>query len=291
MRSRARRLAVRILPPVVTDLVRAVRRRGRSDGESEWQYLPEGWPDRNEGAGWEHETVAATQARSWEALRQRVATPAPVTGTSGAGGVPEPGDYALHNTLMVFAYVFGLAALGTKRLRMLDWGCGVGQYRTLANALFPSIELEYHCLELAHLARQGRMLHADATFHADEGPAFARTYDLVMASGSLQYVPDWRAELRKIAAVCERYLYVTRLPMIERAPSFVVLQTPRRVGYETAYPGWLLNRGEFLGEAGSHDLRLVREFLIWERPSVPDAPEQADYRGFLFSRGSGVVGP
>ena len=66
------------------------------------------------------------------------------------------------------------------------------------------------------------------------------------------------------------------------AASFVVVQRPYVHGYDTEYPGWFLNRAEFLAAADGLGMRLVREFLIQERPFVPDAPEQADYRGFLF---------
>jgi hypothetical protein len=45
----------------------------------------------------------------------------------------------------------------------------------------------------------------------------------------------------------------------------------------------VFNRGEFLHATGVLGLTLVREFLIWERSAVIGAPEQADYRGFLFA--------
>jgi hypothetical protein len=54
--------------------------------------------------------------------------------------------------------------------------------------------------------------------------------------------------------------------------------------YDTEYPGWFLNRGQFLDEAATLGLRLRREFLTGEEPAVAGAPEQAVYRGFLFDR-------
>ena len=76
---------------------------------------------------------------------------------------------------------------------------------------------------------------------------------------------------------------MTRQPFVAAGPSFVVVQRPSRHGYLTEYPGWFLNRDEFLAEARGLGLELTREFLIAERPIVPDAPVQADYRGFLFA--------
>jgi hypothetical protein len=62
----------------------------------------------------------------------------------------------------------------------------------------------------------------------------------------------------------------------------VVVQRPHACGYHTEYLGWFLNRDEFLSAAAGCGLGLRREFLIDERPPVPGAPEQAEYRGFLF---------
>ena len=61
-----------------------------------------------------------------------------------------------------------------------------------------------------------------------------------------------------------------------------MIQRPYACGYETEYQGWFLNRHEFITCAEELGLHLLREFLIDERPFVPNAPAQAAYRGFLF---------
>jgi hypothetical protein len=61
------------------------------------------------------------------------------------------------------------------------------------------------------------------------------------------------------------------------------MHRPSKIGYETAYPGWFLNRDEVLAAAAGAGQDLVREFLIWESAVVPGAPEQPEFRGFLFS--------
>jgi hypothetical protein len=62
------------------------------------------------------------------------------------------------------------------------------------------------------------------------------------------------------------------------------VQRPYSAGYNTEYIGWFINRCEFLDYASSCKLELVREFLILDRPYVHKAPEQGEYRGFLFKR-------
>jgi putative methyltransferase (TIGR04325 family) len=188
---------------------------------------------------------------------------------------------------MRVGHVLARAARGRDRLSMLDWGGGIGHYYIYASALLPEVELDYHCRDLSRFAAAGRDVVPQATFHDADETALARAYDLVLASSSLHYSEDWRGTLARLASVTDHYLYVTRQPFIATAPSFVVVQRPHRHGYLTEYPGWFLNRGEFLAEARALGLDLLREFLIAERPVVPGAPEQADYRGFLFAAPSG----
>ncbi len=278
----ARRIARALLPPVVTSAYRHIWRRSREEAPPDWEYLPGGWPEPSIASpGWNSESVAETQLERWPAFVRSLATSTPFgLSNESAGGSP---DYGVHNTVMSFGYVLARAAQGRKRLSMLDWGGGIGHYCVYAKALLPDLQLDYHCRDLPNLVAGGRTVLPEATFYVDEDEALAMRYDLVVASSSLHYSRDWRPLLARLATATSGYLYVTRQPFVKHADSFVVVQRPHRFGYQTEYPGWFLNRDEFLGAAGESGLNLEREFLIWEIPSVPNAPEAAHYGGFLFS--------
>ena len=194
----------------------------------------------------------------------------------------EAHDREAHNMLVSYAYVLARAARGRDRLSILDWGGGLGHYLALGRTVLPDVELDYHCRELPKVAAAGRELHPDASFHDDDS-CLDRRYDLVLASSSLQYSEDWRGTLRALARAAGSYLYVTRVPLALRSPSFVVLQRAHRYGYDTEYVGWVLSRDEFLGEAAAAALRLVREFLLFGEIDAEGAPERpVEHRGFLF---------
>jgi putative methyltransferase (TIGR04325 family) len=278
-----KRVAKAVLPPVMTSGYRRLRRRLRTAGPPDWEYLPGGWPEASAAVpGWNADSVVKTQLERWPSFVRSVATSAPFgLSNESAGGLP---DYGAHNTIMTFGYVLARAAQNCKRLTMLDWGGGIGHYYAYARALLPDLELAYYCRDLPNLVSGGRTVLPEATFYTNEDEALSKRYDLVVASSSLHYSRDWRPLLARLAAATTGYLYVTRQPFVREADSFVVVQRPHRYGYQTEYPGWFLNRDEFLTAAGEAGLKLVREFLIWEIPNVPNAPEAADYRGFLFSR-------
>lgn len=268
-----------VTPPI---LLRVLSRLLRSRGPSEWEYRPSGWDASSSLRGWDEASVAETQARRWDALADSLAGTAAFS-FNPEGREPGAADVGMHNTLVSFAYVVALAARRTDRLRILDWGGGIGQYSLVARAAVPDVELDYHVVDVPSACRSGAALTTEVTFHPTGSDDWrAGRYDLVVSSSSLQYVRDWEETLGLLAGLTEDLLYVTRLPLVTAVPSFVVVQRPYRHGYDTEYQGWFINRGELLRAAERSDVRPLREFLIDERPDVPHAPEAARYAGLLF---------
>ena len=88
-------------------------------------------------------------------------------------------------------------AHGRDRLSVLDWGGGLGHYAVLARAVLPEVELD--ALSGRALGRGARARGCpEVTFHDDDA-CLDRTYDLVLATGSLQYA-------RGLAGRCSRRL-------------------------------------------------------------------------------------
>lgn len=260
---------VRSLSPPV--LIYALRGLRTALGTPEWECREGLWNRSLAGQGWEDDSVRATLLSRWPAFVARVSGKGPLVGASD-----------LHNSVMVFAYSIARAAVVHNPLSWLDWGGGLGHYHVLGRALLPEITIEYHCRDTGLLVAEGRKLLADAHFYDDDSVCLARRYDFVMASASLHYREDWPALLAGLASATRGLLLVTRLPIVQRAGSFVAIQRPHRHGYFTQYQGWVINRSEFLDRARGLGLSLEREFLIDERPHIKRAPEQCQYRGFLL---------
>jgi putative methyltransferase (TIGR04325 family) len=247
-----------------------------------WEHLPEGWPKTGSGVrGWDAQSIVAVQTAKWEQFVRLAKGTGPLGLAHEANDVARQ-DYAAHNTLMVFAYVLALATRRKERISILDWGGGLGHYYLLSKAFVPNLELEYHCKDLPLMCQRGRELLPEVRFHETAESCYGRQYDLVFSSSSLHYSENWRDVAARLAQMAGSYLYITRIPIVRRAPSFVVLQRPFSVGYQTEYPGWFLNHAEFLEALRDQRMELVREFLIDERPFVHRAPEQGQYRGFLW---------
>jgi putative methyltransferase (TIGR04325 family) len=256
----------------------------RPEPRPEWEYVPEGWA--REVRGWDVPEIEAAYRRRWPEFLRAVSGTGPL---GVAHEVPQASDVVTddpgwHNIVMTFGYVLARAVRGVERPAILDWGGGPGHYALLARALLPEVELEYHSFDLPRLAALGRELMPDVQFH-DDVSCLDRTYDLVVASESLQYARDLAPTLAQLGRAAAPWLYVAGLPIARHAPSFVLQQRPDAYGYETEYLGWVVNEQDLFAAATAGGLTLVREFVAPGAIDAEGAPERPAFlRSYLFRR-------
>lgn len=265
-----------LLPPIAISIARHLRDRG----QPEWAYVPEGWCPTGD-QGWDEPSIAAAQRRKWSDFVAAVSGTGPLAIAHEATTITKQELWA-HNMLVVYAYVLARASRCRNEISVLDWGGGIGHYAVISRAFLPEVTLRYTVKDVPSLCRAGRETLPAVAFVSSDDQCLSQRYDLVFASGSLQYEHDWRTLLARFARSSRSWLYVTRLPVVERAESFVVVQRPHAYGYATEYVSWVFNRQEVLEQTARMGLTLEREFLLGERAHVIGAPEQFESRGFLF---------
>ena len=281
-----------LLPPIFLKLVRSLRKKDAAPVVTrpadpplpvEWEYIPEGWAyveKHPEIQGWNVQSILETYKRKWPRFQALTQNSSPL-GIAHESDLVCNTDLCSHNIVMSFAYVLALAAHDRLVLPLLDWGGGIGHYYLLAKTLLPGVTIEYHSKDVPLLADYGAQLFPDQYFSSDDS-CLSRTYPLVMASVSIQYEQHWKELLGRLARASEEYLYVTGLPVVSKAASYVFVQRPYAYGYNTEYLGWCLNRDEFVSCVEANELKMIREFVVGHKPFIRGAPEQNEYRGFLF---------
>ena len=249
----------------------------------EWEFVPEGWERAPSVRTWQAAEVARAYHEKWPRFLHALEGPGPlgVSHEVQAGAPIDRHDLLAQNSVLAYAFALARAINGSKRLSVLDWGGALGHFYVFAKRLFPDLELDYHCRELPAVSAQGRSLLPEVTFH-DTDDCFEHSYDLVIASGSLQYEEDWQRLLRRLGDASSRWMFLTRVPIARHNSSFVVLQRAYRYGYATEYLGWVLNRDELLGAAADAGLELERELMLLPEFPIEDAPEAFTHAGFLF---------
>ena len=284
--SRTRELIRSLLPPAALRAARSVRRTVSSSRTTlpVWEVVPEGWERARRDPfvrGWDVAAVRDWHRRQFALWSQAFEAPNPL-GFSAYAATPSDQQLHAHNEHVSFAYVLALATRGRASLSVLDWGGGIGQHFLLARSVIPDVTLSYHCRDLPLVCAVGRELNPEVVFDESE-QCLERTYDLVVASNSLQYSEDWRGQLGKLAGAATSFLYIAQLPSVSSSASFVAVQRPYAHGFETEYLGWILNRGEFLDQATRSEFRLTREFFFEHALAVQGVAERPLHRGFLFT--------
>jgi putative methyltransferase (TIGR04325 family) len=244
---------------------------------AELRYAPQGWRLIK---GWDDQGIADAQQRHWPTLVRNLQGPGPL-GVAHFPWHTTREDRADHNVMMSYGYVLALAARKKDAISILDWGGGAGHYCLYSKALLPEVAVQYHCYDVPTLCRVGRTLLPDIHLSDNEAEFVGQQFDLVVSSSSLHYFEDWRAEVRKLAAMTQEFLYLSRLPIVTRAASFVVSHKIYHDGYGE-FQSWCINQQELLSCVEECGLDLVREFVYYRKAIVRGASEQTDCRGFLF---------
>ena len=290
MKETLKQAAEHWLPPALLSPLRRAVTRVRN-GRPEWGVLRGGWDAGDPvGEGWSHPSVVAAQLSRWPDFLAAVRGTGPL-GVSHEARRIRQDNASAHNAILCFLHVLSRAgfAAAPGPVRVLDWGGGLGYYAAIARAALPELALDYTVKETAPVSAAARPLLPEVRFEDDAEASLARRYDLVFASNSMHYERDWQSLLGRFAqAAPGRFVFLTRVPLAQRAADFVIVQRPRWAGYETEYRSWVFNRAGFLAAADRAGLALEREFLMPDEPTrVPGAPEPVGNGAFLFRAAPG----
>ena len=275
-----------IVPPLLWKSLRLVKQSlsGKRD-YIEWEYMPNGWETAKTDPnikGWDVESVLEAYKGNWSNFLKTLEGTFPL-GLSPESSEDERFNLTFHNIMMSYGYALALASRNKSSISILDWGGAIGHYYLISQKLIPDVQIDYSCKDVSVLARYGKTLFPEASFYDDE-TCLDRQYDFILVSGSFQYSQDWKQSLSQLTQSTSEYLFITRMPTVQKASSFVMVQRPYQYGYDTEYLGWCFNRQEFLKAAEELNLKLVREFIVEGYLNVHKAPEQPSHWGFLFKK-------
>ncbi len=272
----------KIIPPLFADFL--LKNLGYI-GMAPWEYMPQGFAYPIKSSGWDMEGIARLQAEKWPAYATRIKNNTTL-GINHESNAVDGNDPFFHNLLLTFAYVFSLAGLGKKEINFLDWGGGIGHYGLLAEALVKpaKIPVNYYCYDFKVFGEEGRKLNSNYNYF-DDSEAYKNVhFDLLMASSSIWYEEKWQNGVDKLCEYSSDYLYITRMIFISDQPSFVAIQRPKQMGYDTEYLFWVINKTEFVEYLADKKFDLIREFEFGPTTPIFKAPEQGTMKGFLFKR-------
>jgi putative methyltransferase (TIGR04325 family) len=244
------------------------------------EYAPEGWKTILKKAnGWNAQCVVAAEKSKWNTFFKNCQGTGPLGFSHEDTDLTRVQNVFFHNIHLTFAYALALAAHLKTSLSVLDWGGGLGHYYLIGKAVMPDLQLDYTIKEVPLMAETARQLLPEVHWFSDE-TCLERHYDFVMINGSLQYIEHWEDTLRRIAHTAKTYLLLTRIPVVDKGPSFVAIQ--RAYGSEMFHH--FFDQMALLEIVKNTGMRLIREFVVGDRFDIKSAPGPGELRGWLFKK-------
>jgi putative methyltransferase (TIGR04325 family) len=140
-----------------------------------------------------------------------------------------------------------LSRTGLTNAALLDFGCGNGIYRSILAAHPATTSWKYVGADLnTELVRFCRMKYPDTRFEfvdkADMLPFKDREFDVVFASGVIQYIKDYTSVVSELRRITGYYLAITRLPLWKYNETQIALQNVHHQWGEEHHPIYVFNR-------------------------------------------------
>lgn len=251
-----------------------------------WEYMPNGFESRIITNGWDIQSIVDLQVKKWALFKKSVFSSKALGINHESSDQDNVFDLVSHNTLLSYGFVLLLSANNKSKVKVLDWGGGIGHYGIIGQSLLNSteVQLEYYCYDLEKFCDAGVVLNPDFKYFSNMNFIDNSNFDLVLVSSSLWYENDWKHVLKNLINVTSGYLYITRMNFINVNPSYVAIQRPSMLGYKTEYLCWIFNENELIEYAKSLGLKYLKEFYIGPSFPIFKAPEQGKYKGFLFKK-------
>ena len=280
--GKLRKLGRSLLPPIVA---RSLAPLWPSNEQPTLEYLPGGWEVAQtiDLGGWDNQSIVEAERAKWKAFKNNLREPGPLGFSHEHADPTATRNVSFHNIHLTYAYVLALAGRNKTELSVLDWGGGLGHYYELGKAMVPGLNLRFDCREVPLICEAGRELCPDVRFFEDDS-CLANRYDLVMVNGSLGYFPNWKELLGKLAQSVKQYFFLTRILTVKQVPSFLTLQHTTVYDYNSDMVMQVFNETELMDLITETGLRLVREFVVGDGPTISGAPEQCRDCGWLFEK-------
>jgi putative methyltransferase (TIGR04325 family) len=186
-------------------------------------------------------------------------------------------------TLRLFAAI-QMAAGTKKKLRIVDFGGQVGSHWMALRRFFVDYEIEWQVIETATMVDAGNRIkyitdHSqykmEVSFFEDLS-LIQTSPDIVLASGSIQYMPQPEKTLADLKTTRAPWIIIDRCPIFDSDQNRLTIQ---KVNAEQSYPAWFFSERrwkELIEKIGLHPK------LLWK---VPEDTIFLDGKWIVYSGG------
>jgi hypothetical protein len=172
---------------------------------------------------------------------------------------------------------------------LLDYGCGNGLYRLVLGHDTATAPWQYVGADInSEVIEWCRTTHAGTRFELiEEGqrlPFRDGEFDIVLASGVIQCIPDYTATLSELHRVSGNYLLISRLPIWKHNPTRIIRQNVFHLWGRESHFIHVFNRDEAEEIFRGSGFSIAYRDYGSETFNVPGVQEPAIHNHYLLKR-------
>jgi putative methyltransferase (TIGR04325 family) len=170
-------------------------------------------------------------------------------------------------------------------LRVLDFGGSLGwSYYRVRNVLPDSQALAWDVVETPAMVEAAReeCAEADLHFFTDLAQVQGRTYDVVLASGSLQYIDSPSSCFDRLCAVAAPFMILDLLPFSDAERDRLAVQSPPGED-RFLYPAWVFSHSLWTARFAAAGWRVRLRWPHRDACLFLDG-KRHEYQGLLLER-------
>ena len=185
--------------------------------------------------------------------------------------------------IAAFGVVLGTRNWSGQPVRVVDFGGYNGKHADLIQSLLPKLSFEWIVVDLPSVVgvMSDRSRHG-LQFMSDLSVALESKADVVLASASLNYVPNPTSMLGTMCANSS-YVVLTRLPLWPIESHAAAVQHAQRRPVEISYPTWFFSEARFMTELPTGSQVMFDFVCPTDRAGF--AGHYLTYRGLVIATG------
>jgi putative methyltransferase (TIGR04325 family) len=150
---------------------------------------------------------------------------------------------------LLSAFFIATRALVKNHISVLDLGGGFGiHYHQIKNAAGSKMSFKWDVVETAVLANEAtaQNRYEELSFYDNIGHLVNNRYDIILTSGTLQYLPDPFAMFRYFQEIQHQFLIINRFPLIDEPADRLTIQNVPKSYYSASFPSWFFSSEKWI---------------------------------------------
>jgi putative methyltransferase (TIGR04325 family) len=150
---------------------------------------------------------------------------------------------------LLTSFLISLKSIDKEDVRILDIGGGFGShYFKISKAIKSKTNFCWDIVETTTLIKEAKKINLNnsVNFYDDIDLLKNNKYDIILTSGTLQYLPDPEEMFLKLKDIKHSRLIINRFPLFDEEDDRLTIQSVPKSYYSASFPSWFFSNNKWI---------------------------------------------